>query len=309
MSNIETSDHGSTKAVLSALVANGLIAILKFIVAFITGSATMKAEAIHSSADCINQILLLIGMKRSLKEPDELHTFGYGKEIHFYSLIVAIILFSLGGLFSVYEGFHKIIHPEPVENIGWIIALLIAAFGLEYRSFRIVVKELKEDHKGTLKKIIEKATKPSLIVVAVEDASALVGLGVALMFTVLALVVNPIFDGIGSVFIGLILCYMSFFLTNEIRKLIIGENIDRETRTSIRKIIREFNMVKHINNIRGEWKGEDNFLLLISIDIEDDMRSGDIEHIVSDIKQAIKEEHPEAEPIYIECINQRDSGD
>jgi cation diffusion facilitator family transporter len=295
------------KAVLTALFANVFIAISKFVVSFITGSATMAAEAIHSSADCVNQLLLLIGMKRSIKEADERHAFGYGMEIHFWSLKVAVILFLLGSLFAIYEGIHKVLHPEPVQYIGWIFGLLIIALILEAKSFMVAIEELRESADGSLKKIIENTTNPSLLVIAVEDFGAITGLLLATVFTALSYIVHPIFDGIGSIVIGLILGYMSFFLSNEIRKMIVGENINRKMRSGIKKIIKSYRMVKHVNNIRGSWNSMDTFLLAVSIDIDDDLRSGDVEHIVAEMKTQIRKEYPSADPIYIECINQRDS--
>jgi len=293
------SAHSSNKAIYSALAANTGIALSKFVVAVITTSSTMMAEAVHSSADCFNQVLLLIGKKRSAKEADESHSFGYGKENFFWSVIVAVVLFALGSVFSIVEGAHKVMHPEEVKNSIWIFSLLIVAAGLEAGAFFTALKEFRLTNKGTFLNALKRSTDTDLIVILIEDSGAMLGLSIAFVFTALAVFVNPVFDGIGSIIVGSLLGYMSYFLANELRKLIIGENISREMRNRIKTIIKEYEVVEHINNIRAMYVGNNKFLLNISIDVDDDTRAGDIESIVFDMKNYIRMEFP-AEYINIE---------
>jgi len=301
------SAHSSSKAIYSALAANTGIAISKFVVAVITTSSTMMAEAVHSSADCFNQVLLLIGKKRSAKEADENHSFGYGKENFFWSVIVAVVLFALGSVFSIVEGIHKTMHPEAVKNAIWIFGLLIVAAGLEAGAFWTALKEFRKTNKGTFLKALQRSTDTDLIVILIEDSGAMLGLSIAFVFTAMAVFINPIFDGIGSVVVGTLLGYMSYFLANELRKLIIGENISREIRNHIKSMIKEWDVVDHINNIRAMYVGNNKFLLNLSIDVNDDTRAGDIESIIFDMKNYIRKEYPDAEYINIEIAKAQEA--
>lgn len=303
-----SSPHGSTKAIYAALAANSGIAISKFVVAFFTASSTMLAEAIHSSADCFNQILLLVGQKRSARQADETHSFGYGKEEYFWSILVAVVLFLLGSLFAIYEGVEKVLEPHAVQNPIWIFGLLLFAIALEAKSFLIAFKEFSKDNSGSFIQGLKRSTDTSIVVVLIEDSAAMVGLVLAFIFTALAVYVNPIFDGFGSILIGAILGYMSYFLSNELRKLIVGENISREDRNTIKNIVKEYSEhVVHINNIRSMYIGRNEFLLNISIDVEDDKRAGDIESVISEMKKDIRKEFPEALYINIEISDSKDS--
>jgi cation diffusion facilitator family transporter len=303
-----SSSHGSTKAIYAALAANSGIAISKFGVAIVTTSSTMMAEAIHSAADCFNQVLLLIGAKRSSRKADETHSFGYGKEEYFWSILVAVVLFLLGSLFAIYEGVEKVIEPHTVQNPYWIFGLLIFAIALEGKSFMIAFKEFSKEQKGSFIQGLKKSTNTSLVVVLIEDSAAMLGLVLAFVFTALAVYVNPVFDGFGSIVIGSILGYMSFFLSNELRKLIVGENVGRDIRRNIKRIIQDYSEhVDHINNIRAMYIGRNEFLMNISLDVDDDKRAGDIESIIFQIKQDIREMYPEALYINIEISDSKNS--
>ncbi len=298
---------GSTKAIYAALAANTGIAISKFVVAVVTTSSTMMAEAVHSSADCFNQVLLLIGKKRSEKEADENHSFGYGKENFFWSVIVAVVLFALGSAFSIFEGIHKIMHPEEVKNAIWIFILLVVAAALEAGAFWTAFKQFRETNKGTFLKALQRSTDTDLIVILIEDSGAMMGLSIAFIFTLLAVFVNPIFDGVGSVVVGSLLGYMSYFLANELRKLIIGENISREIRNHIKSMLKEWESVEHINNIRAIYVGNNKFLLNLSLDIDSEVSTGDMKSIVFAMKTYIREEYPGAEYINIEVANSQEA--
>jgi len=290
---------GSMRAVFFALGGNTLISIIKFIVAFITGSSAMLAESIHSTSDTMNQVFLLIGDKRSKKKPNEWHSFGFRKESFFWSLMVAILLFFVGSLFSIYEGIHKMIHPEPLKNIYWIFIVLFLSIIIEGKSFMVAYKEFRKKSKKKFVKAIEDSTDTNLMVILLEDFGALTGLVIVLITTLLTLI-DPIFDAIGSIFVGLLLITISYKLTDEIRKLIVGESISREDRNEIKNIIHEYSIVEHINRVQTMVIGNDKYLVLISIDIDNESSGYKIEDTIDQIKVDIKNKIPEVETIYIE---------
>ena len=291
--------HGSNKAVIYALAGNGIISILKFVAAFFTTSTSMLAEAIHSTSDCLNQVFLLIGSKRSKKAVSEEHPFGYGREEFLWAFMVAILLFFGGALFSIYEGIHKLSDPEPIKHFWWGITVLSIAILVEGKSFLVALKELRRTSKAKFFKAIKKSIDINLIVILLEDAAALTGLVVALICTVLASF-YPIFDAIGSILVGLILTYVSYSLVNELRKLIIGESMPRESRNKIKQIVSEFEAVTHVNRIKTMTMGKNKYLLLLSLNVDDFMKAYKIEDIVDEIKKDIVNEYPEVNEIYIE---------
>ena len=293
------STSNSTKAVITALLGNALITILKFIAAVFTMSTSMMAEAVHSSADCLNQIFLLVGNKRTQKGQDENHPFGYGREEFFWAFMVAILLFFGGAAFSIYEGIEKLFHPEPIKHFWWAIAVLGLSMAIEAKSFAVAYLELRKTISGSLYKAIKKSIDINLIVVLLEDAAALSGLTIAFVCTVLSLI-NPVFDAIGSIMVGLILCYVSYSLVNELRKLIIGESMPREDRNRIKEIIHEYEIVNHINRIKTMTMGRNKYLLLLSLNISDFVRAYNIEDGVEDMKLNIQKEYPNVDEIYIE---------
>ena len=296
------SSHSSNKAVVFALFGNLTIGVIKFVVSFITNSAGMLAEAIHSFVDTTNQILLLVGSKRSVKKADEQHAFGYGKEEYFWGFIVAVLLFFMGGAYSVYEGIHKMINPEPISDTIYIFGVLIFSVIIEYKSFSIALKELKNTKKNDTSWIdhLKNSTDINIFVIIIEDFAALMGLVLVILTTILAVTISPVFDAIGSILVGVLLISSSYFLSNELRKLMIGENISRVMRTNIKDIIKSFNDVKHVNNIRTMYIGNSDFVLLISIDVEDDIHVYQVEPLISEMKNDIKELYPNAKYIYIE---------
>lgn len=293
------SHSNSTKAVMIALTGNALISVLKFIAAFFTLSASMLAEAIHSTADCLNQIFLLIGKKRSGKKNDELHPFGYGAEEFFWAFMVAILLFFGGASFSIYEGVHKLLDPQPVQHVSWALIILGISILIEAKSFYVAYSELRKNVKGDIVKAIKKSVDINLIVIILEDAAALAGLVIAFIFTILALY-NPIFDGIGSIIIGLILVFVSYSLVNELRKLIVGESMPRKDRARIKEIINTFEIVVHTNRLKTMAMGRSNYMLLISINVADFVKGYNIEDLVKQIKIEVNQEFPQISEIYIE---------
>jgi cation diffusion facilitator family transporter len=277
-----------SKSVKAALVANGFIAIAKGIAAFFTGSASMMAEAIHSTADCGNQVLVLIGQHQSKRGKSEAHAFGQGKANFFWSFVVAVVLFLLGGLFSINEGIHKIMNPQEVQHPWLIVGIIIFAVILEGGALRVALKESNSKLKDIFK-TIEKSSSSHILVVLIEDSGALVGLFILAIGLGLSIFVHPIFDGIAALIIGLLLLSLSTVLFIELKKLIIGESLDRETIKQIRNLLKEeSNVLVHINSIRSMFIGSDEVLLIISMNVKDDKTGHDIEQDIKELKNKIQ---------------------
>ena len=277
-----------SKSVKAALVANGLIAIAKGIAAFFTGSASMMAEAIHSTADCGNQVLVLVGQHQSRRGKSEAHAFGQGKANFFWSFVVAVVLFLLGGLFSINEGIHKIMNPQEVQHPWLIVGIIIFAVILEGGALRVALKESNSKLKDIFK-TIEKSSSSHILVVLIEDSGALLGLFILAIGLGLSIFVHPIFDGIAALMIGLLLLSLSTVLFVELKKLIIGESLDRETIKQIRNLVKEeSNVLVHINSIRSMFIGSDEVLLIISMNVIDDKTGHEIEQDIKELKNKIQ---------------------
>jgi cation diffusion facilitator family transporter len=230
------SQGSSLRAVLYALGANSGILIAKGTAAAITGSSAMLAEAIHSAADCGNQVLLLRGMKEAKREPDAKHPLGYGNVVYFWAFLVAVLLFTVGGMFSVYEGWHKLHEPEPMSNAMVAIGVLVVSIVLEAFSLAGCVREIRKVSGGmSLWKFFRVSRNSELIIVLGEDIAALAGLALALIAILLALATgNPMFDALGSMAVGVLLIFVAILLSLEIKALITGESAEAETENAIR---------------------------------------------------------------------------
>jgi|APDOM4702015159_1054818.scaffolds.fasta_scaffold12809_2 cation diffusion facilitator family transporter len=294
------STHGSNKAIIFALAGNLLIAIIKYIVAFITGSAAMLAESIHSTADSFNQVLLLIGHKKAKKSPSEMHSFGYANEVFFWSLMVAVLLFFVGALFSIYEGIHKVTHPEELTSVYWIFAVLISSIIIEAKSFQVAFSEFRKTTKLPFLKAVRASTHVSLVVVVLEDSAAMAGLIIVLISTTLAWLVHPVFDAIGSIAVGVLLLAVSILLIAEVKNLIVGESMPRESRQVMRKVIHTYKQVGHINRMQTMVMGDSKYLVLISLDINDEMKGAEAEDMIEKLKMNLKKEIPEIGTLYLE---------
>ena len=233
------SSASSLRAVLYALGANAGILIAKGTAAAVTGSSAMLAEAIHSAADCGNQVLLLRGMKEAKREPDEKHPLGYGNVVYFWAFLVAVLLFTLGGLFSVYEGWHKLHQTEPITNPFVAISVLAVSIVLEAFSLAGCVREIRKVSGDiSLWKFFRVSRNSELIIVLGEDLAALAGLALALIAILLALATgNPVFDALGSMAVGVLLIVVAVLLALEIKALITGESAEVGTRGAIRAFL------------------------------------------------------------------------
>ncbi len=259
------SDHGSSaKAILYAFVANLGIALAKLAASIYTHSGSMLAEAIHSFADCGNQVLLFIGLKQAQKPADAKHPLGYGKVTYFWSFVVALLLFSMGGLFSIYEGWHKLSSHEEL-NKPWVALLVLGvSIGLEFGSLLGCLREIKKLRGNRpLGYWVKNTRNAELVVVLGEDVAALVGLALAFVFVALATVTGqPIFDAIGSIVIGVILVCVSVFIAIRIKGLIVGRSAEDDLREAIRAdIAADPNIVGLLNAITMQM-GPDVMLAL-----------------------------------------------
>jgi cation diffusion facilitator family transporter len=231
--------NASVKSIVFALMANLGIAVTKTVAAVITGSGAMLAESIHSFADCGNQGLLFLGLKAAKKKPDEDHPLGHGKEIYFWSFVVALILFSMGGLFSIYEGIHKVSLHEGLKSPIVAIVVLGVSMILEASSlYGCLIQINKIKSKVSLWTWVKNTRQSELIVVLGEDIAALFGLSFALIAIILSIVTgNPVFDAIGSIGIGILLILVSIFLAIKVKGLLIGQSSDEETRNEIKALL------------------------------------------------------------------------
>lgn len=277
-----------SKSVKAALLANGLIACAKGIAAFFTGSASMMAEAIHSTADCGNQILVLVGQNQAKRGKSEAHAFGQGKANFFWSFVVAVVLFLLGGLFSIYEGIHKIMDPKEIENPWLIVSIIIFAVALEGSALSVALKESNSKLKDIFK-TIQKSSSSHILVVLIEDSGAILGLVILGIGLALSLFVHPIFDGIAALMIGLLLLSLSTILFIELKKLIVGESLDRETIKQIKNLVKEeSHVLVHINSVRSMFIGSNEVLLIISMNVKDDKTGYEIEQDIKELKNKIQ---------------------
>jgi cation diffusion facilitator family transporter len=298
----------SKKVILAALIGNSLIAVTKFIAASMTGSSAMFSEGIHSLVDTGNQGLLLYGLKASKKPADREFPFGHGKEIYFWSFIVAILIFAVGAGISIYEGVHHILHPEEISSpiINYVVLGLAIIF--ESGALYIAVKEFdKARGKMSYLTAVKRGKDPSLFVVLFEDSAAMLGLFIALAGVTLTQITGQLWwDGVASVAIGVILAGTAFWLAIETKSLLIGEGADQETVDSIKTLASTHSEVESVNEILTLHMGPEFILANISIEFKRGLRTGRIEDITHNLDKAIKEKHPHIKRIFIEAETQQE---
>ncbi len=249
----------SIRSILYALFANLAIAIAKGVAAFYTGSSAMLAEAIHSLADSCNQLLLLLGMKQARRPPDSDYPLGYGKSIYFWSFLVAVILFSMGGMFSLYEGVHKFINPEPITKPMIAIGVLVFAMIAESISLWGCMQAVnKERNNRSLRRWFRESRSSELLVVFGEDVAALIGLALALFAIIAAAVTgNPIYDAIGTILIGILLVVIAFLLAIEVKALLIGQGVEPHLQEEMREFLAQRPEIDHLYNLLTLQMGPD----------------------------------------------------
>ena len=296
------STAGSTRAILAALAANAGIAAAKFVGYLITGSSSMLAESVHSVADTSNQGLLLWGQRQARREADRLHPFGYGRSRYFYSFVVALVLFTLGSVFALYEGYHKISHPEPITSAPVAIAILVVAIGLESFSFRTAIVESRP-LKGSSGwwRFIRTSRSPELPVVLLEDAGALIGLIFALTGVGLTVLTgNAVWDGIGTIGIGALLGVIAVILMVEMHSLLIGEGATAEQQHAIWEALEGTSHVDRVIHLRTQYLGPDEMLVGAKIALPPDCELATVAQVIDDAEARIREAVPAARVIYLE---------
>ena len=258
---------GGTKAVVAALIANMIIAVAKFVAAAVTGSSAMLSEGIHSVADSGNQALLLLGDRRSRRPPDRTHPFGYGPELYFWSLIVAMILFGLGGGLSIYEGIAHLDHTEVPGSPLWTYSVLGVAFLVEAIALSVALKELGGDRsQGSVLKRVRASTDPRVFVPIAEDLAALLGVTIAFAGVFFARLLDlPVLDAVSSIVIGCLLACVAVFLGVETRALLVGESIQSDLEETVRSVCESDESVDRLIRMRGVHLGPEEVLLALDI--------------------------------------------
>jgi cation diffusion facilitator family transporter len=296
------SSEGSTKAILAALGANVGIAITKFFAAAVSGSASMFAEGIHSVADSGNQVLLIIGGKRAKRQATAAHPFGYGRSRYIYAFMVSIVLFSIGGLFSIIEGWNKLNHPHEVEQAWLPLTVLGIAIVLETFSLYTALKAAKEE-RGTasLYHFIRHAKSPELPVVLLEDMAALLGLVLAFGGVGLTVLTgDPIWDAIGTLAIGVLLVLVAVILGAETSSLLVGEGATADDTEKIETALGATRGVNSIIHMKTLYLGPEELMVAAKIAVDVDITGKDIAAIINDAEARIRVEVPTARVIYLE---------
>lgn len=294
---------GSKKVIIAALIGNLLVAIVKFIASFITGSSAMLSEGIHSVVDTTDQLLLLLGMKRAQKPADTEFPYGYGKEIYFWSFVVALMVFLVGAGLSLLKGILSLFHPGAIHDPFVNYIVLGLAFIFESITWYISLKEFRSV-KGDRPyfKAIRREKDPTKFVVLFEDSAALLGLLIAFLGILLSEITGIlIFDGIASITIGIILAVTAFWLAYETKGLLIGESADPQTVEGINKIISSYDAILTENQILTMHVGPDMILVNLSVDFKDDLNAGAIERAIAHLTKEIKNKYPRVKRVFVEA--------
>ncbi len=296
------STEGGTKAVVAALAANTGIAITKFGAFVVTGSSSMLSEAIHSVADAGNQVLLLVGGRRSLRAADEQHQFGYGRVRYVYAFVVSIVLFCLGGLFSLYEGIHKFRDPEELTSPTVAFVVLGIAIVLEAFSFRTAIREANKSRGSkSMWQFVREARQPELPVILLEDAGALVGLVFALFGVTMATVTGDgRWDGIGAIAIGSLLLVIAVFLAREMSSMLVGEGAVPEQTAAIHAALESEPLVARVIHLRTLHTGPDEILVAAKIAVEHGDSAARVAAAIDGAERRVRDAVPQCRWIYLE---------
>jgi cation diffusion facilitator family transporter len=288
-------------AVYGALAANLAIAITKFIAASVSQSAAMFSEAIHSTADTGNELLLLLGLRRGRRPPDKAHPFGHSQEVYFWGFVVAVLLFGLGGGMSFYEGFHHLRHPVEMKNPFWNYIVLGASFVFESISFLIGRRQFRSVPASQLWRAVRVSKDPSLFTVLVEDAAALMGLIVAFLGVLLSHHFRePLFDAAASILIGVILSGMAMLLARESKGLLLGESADVRIVEQIRRLGAEDPVVTRVDPPLTMHMGPEDILVILPVYFHDDLSPDEIAAATKRIEQSVRSSYPNVKRFFIQ---------
>lgn len=291
------------KTIYAAMAANFAISIIKFIAAGITGSSAMLSEGIHSVVDTGNELLLLLGIRLSKKPADDSHPFGYGQELYFWTLIVALFIFAIGGGMSIYEGINHVRHPESLKDPFWNYVVLGLAVVFEGYSWNVALQEfLASKNEESFWKSIRASKDPTIFTILFEDTAALIGLLVAFLGVFLGhLLGNVYLDGVASIIIGVILCGVALLLATESKDLLIGEGADAETVASIRNITHQDPAVEKVLKVLTLHFGPQEILLNLEIEFIEDLATEELAIAVERLETSIRGQHSEVQNIFIEA--------
>jgi cation diffusion facilitator family transporter len=301
-------DSGGARAVVAALGANAGIAAAKFVGFLVTGSSSMLAESVHSLADTVNQALLLLGRRTSRRRATRAHPFGFGRERYLYGFVVALLLFTLGAVFAIYEGVHKVLDPKPLESPLVAVIILVLAMVLEGFSFRTAVSESREhkEHDESWWRFVRDAKIPELPLVLAEDSGALIGLVFALCGVVLSqLTGDPVWDGVGTLAIGALLGVIALTLIVEMKSLLIGEGADPDLLATITGEL-VGGRVERVIHIRTQYLGPDELLVAAKIALVPDITLREVAKAIDQAEARVRASVPQANLIYLEPDLDRD---
>lgn len=299
-----TAARDSKKVIYAAIVANVAIAIGKYAAAILTGSSAMLAEAFHSTADSGNELLLLVGMKRSARPPDALHPYGHGKALYFYSLLVAVYIFGVGGGLAIHDGISHLRHPQLGDHPAWNYAVLLFAIGFELYSWFISYREMqrRKDPDESIWDEIIGSKDPTVYTVFLEDTAGIIGAGLALLGIFLGHVFNnPYFDPAASILIGLLLAGVAFFLGRESGALLVGERTNRSTMKKVREIITSDPSVERAGDLLTMQLGPNQVLLTVEIQFRRPLNIDQLEAAIDRIENRIRQAEPTIDRIFIEA--------
>jgi cation diffusion facilitator family transporter len=293
---------GSTRAIALALAANGGIALSKFGVFLLTGSSSLLTEAIHSTADCANQVLLFLGLRQGARPPGPKHPLGHGQAAFVASFLVALLLFTVGGLYSLVEGLHKIRHPEQPHHLGWAVALLVFAIGLEGASLRGALQAAGSERRGrSLLRYLRQSSRTELVVVLAEDIAALLGLVFALTAVLLTLATgNPVWDGIGSVAIGLLLIGVALFVGVEVSSLLMNEAPPLALRAALRAAAEEDLAVDQVLNLVAVIVGSERLMVALKVQFRDQPSGTALVTAINALERRLHQRFPQIQHLFVE---------
>jgi cation diffusion facilitator family transporter len=295
---------GSKLPIYTAFAANIAIAVIKLTAAFITGSSAMVSEGIHSLVDSSNEVLLLIGLRKSNKAPDEKRPFGYGKELYFWSFVVALLFFVLGGTVSVYEGIRHLLEPEEIKSPEWNYIVLALAFVFDGYSLYTAVRIFNQQRGSTpFWQAIKVSKDPSSFVVLFEDMADVIGILIAAVgITLSHLLNNPYIDGIASIMIGILLMLVAIFLVKQSRSLLMGESISAEELNKLVTLVQHNEKVCSVDARLSMYLGPEEVILLLKIEFENDLPSQTIVETIQYIRQNIQADYPYFKHIHFEPV-------
>jgi cation diffusion facilitator family transporter len=288
--------------VYAALAANLGVCLAKFIAAAISGSSALLSEAIHSLADSGNELLLLLGLRRSKKPPNRQHPYGYGKELYFWSLIVALVLFALGGGTSIYQGIERLLHPRPLRDKWADYAVIAVAFVFESSSLFIGLRKLRASYPtSSIFQAMRRSKDPSVFTIVAEDLAAVFGLLAAFLGILLSdLLHAPWCDALGSIAVGLILALVAGFLASESRKLLVGESGARQLIRDVRRLTRAEPTVKRVGDALSMQLGPDEVLLNLDVEFKPEVSGREMPEAIRRLEERIRSAHPEVTRIFVE---------